>query len=320
MIPGTYDLYFQGVGTQSDVSDYRTSLLQTGVVVGTTPQTLTRDVPITTVSGTVTVNGAKVTSTLSGVGRLILQNATTYWPFASTNYDPFGTTTSAGTYSTPIIPGTYDLYYKVVTVGPGVPSNALVKLGSGVVIAGTTQTLNIDIPATTVTGTITVNGAQVDSSMGTGGLHLRNAEGDDALVGTTATAGAYSQLVVAGTYDLYYEVVTSGAGVLSNQLAKLRTGIVVGGAPLGLDIDVAAPKVSGMLSQNGTPYPVSGNPIARLYLETASGDKALIGNTFTGMYAAYVIAGTYDLVYDFYSGELGIPYNTTADLGCYGVP
>ena len=43
----------------------------------------------------------------------------------------------------------------------------MVKLRSGAVIEVTSpQTLDVGIPATTVTGTITVNGAQVGASMG----------------------------------------------------------------------------------------------------------------------------------------------------------
>jgi hypothetical protein len=68
---------------------------------------------------TITVNGAQVPST-AGMGRLVLQNATTSWPFAPTTSDPFSSK-PAGAYTTTAIPGTYDLYYKVITPGPGVP-------------------------------------------------------------------------------------------------------------------------------------------------------------------------------------------------------
>ena len=37
-------------------------------------------------------------------------------------------------------------------------------------------------------------------------------------------------------------------------------------------------------------------------------------------YARYVIAGTYELMYEFSNGSFQIPYNTMADLGCYTVP
>ena len=319
IIPGTYDLYFNTSAGAAGLGTYPSTLLQRGIVVGSSPLTLNVDVPTTTVSGTITVNGAEVAST-AGLGRLTLQNATTTWTFVATTSDAYSST-PAGAYSTAIVPGTYDLYYSVITVGTGVPSNALVRLRSGVVIGTTSpQTLDIDIPATTVTGTITVNGAQVDASMGTGGLHLRNA-GDDALIGTTGGVGAYSQLVVAGTYDLYYAFISGGTGVPMNQSAKLRSGIVVGSTPLALNVDVSAPMVSGTISQLGVQS--SGNPGAKasLILQTASGDKASLGSAFSTTYARYVIAGTYELMYSAQQAvNFGIPRNTLGDLGCYGVP
>jgi hypothetical protein len=320
IIPGTYDLYFSTSAGPAGLNTYPSTLLQRGIVVGSSPLTLNVDVPTTTVSGTITVNGAQVAST-AGLGKLTLQNATTTWTFAVTTSDAFSLT-PAGAYSTAIVSGTYDLYYGVITVGTGVPSNASVKLRSGVVIGTTSpQTLDIDIPATTVTGTITVNGAQVDASMGTGGLHLRNAAGDDALIGTTGNVGAYSQLVVAGTYDLYYAFITGNgvAGVPVNQSAKLRSGIGVGSTPLALDIDVSAPMVSGTISQLGAQ--ISGSPSkgANLILQTTSGDKASLGSTASTTYARYVIAGTYKLMYSA-QVNFGLPTNTLGDLGCYGVP
>ena len=320
IIPGTYDLYFNTSAGAAGLGTYPSTLLQRGIVVGSSPLTLNVDVPATTVSGTITVNGAQVAST-AGLGRLTLQNATTTWTFAATTSDAYSST-PAGAYSTAIVPGTYDLYYSVITVGTGVPSNALVKLRGGVVIGTTSpQTLDIDIPATTVTGTITVNGAQVDASMGTGGLHLRNAAGDDALIGTTGGVGAYSQLVVAGTYDLYYAFIGGGTGVPMNQSAKLRSGIVVGSTPLALNVDVSAPMVSGSISQLGVQSSGTPSKVAILILQTASGDKASLGSAFSTSYARYVIAGTYELMYSAQQAvNFGIPRNTLGDLGCYGVP
>ncbi len=318
VIPGTYDLYFNTSAGAAGLNTYPSTLLQRGVVVGSSPLTLNVDIPTTTVSGTITVNGAQLAST-AGLGKLTLQNATTTWTFAptSTTYS----TSPAGAYSTAIVPGTYDLYYGLVTAGTGLPSNTSAKLRTGVVIGTTSpQTLDIDIPAATVTGTITVNGAQVDQSIGTGGLHLRNAAGDDALLGTTGVVGAYSQLVMAGTYDLYYQVINAGGGVPANQSAKLRSGIVVGSTALALNVDIPASMVSGTIVASDAQISGNANAIANLILQTASGDQALIGNTFSGTYARYVIGGTYDLIYAAKVATFGIPTNTLADLGCYAVP
>lgn len=319
VIPGTYDVYGFVASGATGLNSYPSFLLQKGYVVGASAQTLNVDIPTTAVSGTITVNGAQRLATSDGLGKLTLQNATDTWTFAPTS--PPYASAAGGAYAAAIVPGTYDLYYGVITAGTGVPSNTLVKLRTGVVIGTTSpQTFDIDIPATTVTGTITVNGSQLDASMGNGGLHLRNAAGDDALIGTTSVAGAYSQLVVAGTYDLYYEFISGGAGVPYNQMAKLRSGIAVGSTPLTLNIDVAASMVSGTITQLG--QSISGRPseIAYLTLQAASGDKALIGSTFSATYSRYVIPGTYELMYGAHVVDFGIPTNTLADLGCYPVP
>ena len=81
--------------------------------------------------------------------------------------------------------------------------------GGGNATGGSGQCLgfNINVPATTVSGTVTVSGAAIPStSNDAGDLTLRNAAGDTALIASTktGTTTTYSALVVPGTYDLYY--------------------------------------------------------------------------------------------------------------------
>ena len=95
----------------------------------------------------------------------------------------------------------------------------------------------------------------------------------------------------------------------------------MGATPLTLDIDVAAPMVSGTLSQNGLQYPGGGSVTANLILQSASGDKATLGSTYSPTYARYVIAGTYELYsYSVNLSAFGILLNKLGDLGCYRVP
>jgi hypothetical protein len=81
--------------------------------------------------------------------------------------------------------------------------------------------------------------------------------------------------------------------------------------------------VSGTLTHDGgVAFPGVGltTPVGYLDLQTAAGDKLVLGNTALGMYTRYVIPGTYELIYSLHSAGFGIPSNTAADLGCYGVP
>ena len=103
-----------------------------------------------------------------------------------------------------VLPGTYDLYYKAQVAAPGLPANTLAKLDSGIVLpAGAAATLDVDIPATTVLGAITVNGAMVPVTTGKSG-RLPTPGGDDVYLGNTMALTPYSTLVVPGTYDVYY--------------------------------------------------------------------------------------------------------------------
>ena len=93
------------------------------------------------------MNGAQVPQA-SGTANLSLRNAGDNVALG---------TTAAGSYSRLVVPGTYDLYYAVATAGTGVPSNAAVKVQSGIVVES--LALNIDVPTTAVSGTITGTGA-----------------------------------------------------------------------------------------------------------------------------------------------------------------
>jgi hypothetical protein len=277
--------------------------------------TLIIDIPARVVSGTITVNGAQVPQAM-GAGNLRLMNA-------AGDSLTIGSTTTVGTYSRLVIPGTYDLYYALSTVtgaaGPGVPSNTLAKLQSGIVVGSGPVALDIDVRATPVSGTITVNGA-VPGTDGTGSIVLRNAGGDAAVIGTTANAGAYTRLVVPGTYDVYYRYDGSGLGVPTNTSAKLRTGIVVGSTPLTLNVDVPARTVSGIFSQNGAPLTNNTGANGNIFIQNASGDRASLGNTYAGTYTRLLIPGSYEAYWSIRDRGSGVPFNILADLGCFTVP
>src|SRR5205823_2683493 len=143
--------------------------LRSGVVVGTGAVTLDIDIPATAVSGTITVNGAAAgTGAGAGAGLISLRNA-------AGDTAQLGAT-SARTYSALVVPGTYDVYYGFTTRGTAVPSNAAFKVRSGVVVGSGSLALDVDIPAGTVSGAITINGAAAASG-GIGAVTLRNAAG-----------------------------------------------------------------------------------------------------------------------------------------------
>jgi len=178
------------------------------------------DVPSAVVSGTMKINGATVADTKDD-GTLSLRTD-------AGDSVALGIT-SAGQYSARAIPGTYDLYYRSYTAGTIAPRNLGAKLRSGAVVCAGTTTLNIDIPASNITGLITVNNMVMSSTADYGALELRAnqdhaAELVDQVPLGLSYRGSYSVRVVPGNYDVYYRVRAVDPPSLAphNILAKLR--------------------------------------------------------------------------------------------------
>ena len=308
VIPGTYDLYYIVDSSGAGVPPNTLTKLQTGIVVGSSPLALNIDVPAATVSGMFTLNGTTVPPVNGWGGALQLRNAAG---------DSAIIAVKTGAFSSLVLPGTYDLYYSSsLGSSAAIPSNILTKVRTGIVIATGTQTLNVDVPATVVSGALTIGGAAVPPTTGVAALSLQNAAGDQAALATTIT-GTFSQLVVPGTYDLYYGISGAGANLPGNQLVKVRSAIVVPTSPLTLDIDVPATAVSGTITVNGAQVPASkGTGI--LTLRTTAGDVVGLGSTgAAGAYSRLVVPGTYDLFYAISSNSsdaTGVPINTLAKL------
>jgi hypothetical protein len=67
----------------------------------------------------------------------------------------------------------------------------------------TSQTLNVDVPAVTLSGTVTVDGVVPADTGGTVSL-VNEATGDEMPVGQTAAAAYVTKQAVPGTYDIFY--------------------------------------------------------------------------------------------------------------------
>jgi len=161
----------------------------------------------------------------------------------------------------------------------------------------------IDIRATVVSGTITVNGVAGGNAAGeVGVLVLRTPASDGVQLGMTSSpGGSYSALVVPGTYDLFYEEVShdmNGPHVLRG---KIRSGIVVGAAPLLLNIDVRVSTVTVAVAVNGVPVK---DPNLSLALRSPYAGYASFGADGlllrpapgNGTFALLALPGTYDLL------------------------
>jgi hypothetical protein len=308
VLPGTYTLYYQGITLRGVAPHNQDVALRSGIVLGADTR-LDIDVPSVAITGALTIDGAPEMHK-GDDGNLWLQGVAG----DRTHDRTFLGHTDAGSYAVRVLPGMYDIYYDALFDGVA-PRNQNTRLRGGVAITRDT-TLDIDVAGVTVRGSFKINGVAPPGPGGdTGGLVLRT-DSAEAFLGTT-DLGSYTRRLLAGRYDLYYQVLDFAQGVAPrNKGVKLRSGVDV--AAMGttvLDIDVPAELVRGAITINGVAVSSPGDT-GDLQLQTTAGDRALLGASHTGSYSARIVPGTYDIVYVGVASDAAAPRNQRARLGC----
>lgn len=135
-------------------------------------------------TGTVTVNGVPVTDEDVHASVYLKSGSGGHAPIARSLQEPF---------SAVVIPGTYDLYYSS-SAGAGIPTNAQSRFRRGIVVSDSPLSLDLDVPGTTVSGSVTVNGSPItEEYYNFGMLELRDPDGSRARLSFTNPPGdAYS--------------------------------------------------------------------------------------------------------------------------------
>lgn len=259
------------------------------------------DVPTVALSGKLTLNGQPISSTSLASVLLRNQQGGDVVILGALN---------AKTYTQTVLPGTYDIYYSSLGAflpDPALPRNSNALIKSGVAITKT-QTLDVDVTAITVNGTITVNGIAAGSTLG--GLALVNATtGDRVDLGTTGDA-SYSRLIVPGTYDLAYTASGTSTKVPNNSRGRLKQGLSLSSAQV-LNIDVPMVTISGNLTVNSAAVD---STAGQFVLRQADGaDRVYLGRLGDKTYTRTLLPGTYDLYYEL-SGQPStqVPANASA--------
>jgi phage baseplate assembly protein gpV len=214
LIPGVYDLLYDLYEPRPNLPSNDESLIATGIVVDQSG-TLDIDVPMITITGSVTVNG-QVAGQPEDAYIYFLQ------PEIGGRIDVADV--SAGSYSVNVIPGAYDIVYSAYGPSwehpPGLPANRHATLTSQVVFAESGN-YDIDVPMVEVTGNLTINGQVVPG----GELRLHNL--DDEWDMQLATSGVpYATLVVPGTYGVAYSKDSGDLTVPQNNRAILDCIII----------------------------------------------------------------------------------------------
>jgi hypothetical protein len=315
VIPGTYDLYFQGGGAPRNMF----ALLRKGIAISSGPtNALDIDIPTATVTGAITIGGV-ATGSATDDGVIYLD------PDGAAGVDQvFLGYTDQGPYTVQVVPGTYDVYYASNETSTGLktaPRNRWAKIGNVTIPATGTTTLNVDVPFAAVTGSLTVNGvSQTLGGISRGAYFLRNESGDEARLAYT-TATTYSARIVPGTYDLYYGVVDGqgSADLPANGAAKLKTGVVVAlGGTNVIDVDLPIVTVTGAITINGAPLD-NRYDSGRILLRSELGEMIPIASTFALTYSVPLVPGAYDAYYASDGNGTVAPRNASAKLRCFDV-
>jgi hypothetical protein len=301
---GTYDVYYRSGlldGSGSDTATLRnTSVKLASAVVISGARTLDIDLPSITVSGQLTVNGALISA---GQGDVVLRRA---------GDDPAGDAAILGqagsgfTYSAPIAPGTYDVYFAFGNnEDPSGRVNQNARLAGPITLGSSVGNLNFDVPVLSSLPVVRVGGAAVPSTDFGSRVELHQpppittlGPPDDAIV-TFLQQSSFPAAVsiVPGIYDVYLIVIGGATGVPTGPIAVRNHDVRVA-ASLDLrtsgnfTVDVPIVELSG---ETTTAAAAAGAVV--LESGTQPGDRAEIALGGSGAYQANVVPDVYDVVY-----------------------
>jgi len=239
IVSGEYAVWYDVIDNGPVWPDNETAVLDPAFDF-TGDGSFTIDVPSVDVVLDVTLNGAPVSSANSGdfdEGSLELVDPDTGNVVADLSgvWDD-GPDTPLTPYSLQLVGGDYDIYYEVIDDGPNWPSNqnALLEPGYDLSASGTYV---IDVPVADVSLDVTLNGAPVSSAnsgdLDEGSIELRE-------VGTSSVAydsigvwddgpdtptTPFTFQVIAGDYDVWYQVVDDGPNWPNNTNTQLLSAM-----------------------------------------------------------------------------------------------
>ena len=365
LVPGVYDLLYRrdwsqstGIVDPTDAADpYVKGMLylRRDVVVGPGANRLDIDVPRTGLTGTITMGGAPLPAQSRHPDSLIfylVRSDTNAWhQIASVGFGGccgrYEVVAAHADYATAVPPGTYDLLYRrdwsqsTDVVDPTDSADAYVKglryLRRGIVVDGADAVLDIDVPATDLTGDITISGGPLpvqsrhpDSLIfylrahDTGAWHQISSVGFGGCCGRYDVVGAHAQYatrLMPGTYDLLYrrdwsqstDIVdpTDDTDAYVKGMRVLAVGVEIAAGADTLDIDVGRARVEGHLTVGGAEMPAqSRHPDSLIYYFVAHDTGAWHQVASVGFGGC---CGRYDLV------EAHRDYATWLPPGTYDV-
>lgn len=270
------------------------------VVEGNTKQSI--EVPTIDVTPNVTLNGEALSITND-------TNANIYLQPEGSPFFIFAGSISGSKQMITIIPGVYDIIYQYVQ-GDDIPLNKFALVQEDVKIADSGE-FEVPIRANTVRSIFRLNGqAFPESGLDFARMYLTSEKGDEVLLGNTNENSSSTTQIIHGQYNLHYRFRES-ISIPINQDAIISKNVVIDETTNLLEVDVNSVRIAGAFTVNGATPPVSGLDYANIYLQDAStGSTVLLGPTNAGSYQRdRIIAGEYDILYDFRESGIMPPQN-----------
>jgi hypothetical protein len=286
LLPGTYDVTFGGTQQQCAAPlPCNSGPLKTGVAIAASGP-LNLDIPVTNVTGAITLNGQPLPT-----------GATSQLSFTMDNGGS-ATIDLAPTYTVPVLPGSYTVSFRgtqdPTCAGPLPCNRGPIVTGAGLSADGA---LNLDIKAVKVTGNMTVAGAAAPTGTSAGLAFTLTGGRAHSL----QLAPTYTATILAGTYDIgYADGGSPCSGAVPCNSGPLKTGVALT-ADGPLNVDVPGVMVTGTVTLNGAPLPTSAvnrGDIAFALNGGTIAQSAALGMSGPGSYALNVLAGRYLIIFE----------------------
>lgn len=261
-------------------------------------------IPVITISGDFILNGGSFPASEFDDAMISFRNRLTGGTFEIGNTHDLN-------YSVNIIPGRYDVLYSSETAGDETPHNTGAVLMSDVDLQAS-RTLDIEVTSYMLGGNFLLNGVpfpgvEYDDAV----IFLESELAGTLELGETKFQAFADVPALPGDYDIRYQLETPGDLVPRNQWGLVGQTSVTGNNP-SIEIDVPSVAISGTFKHNGVTMPADDGDDGRFYLETVSGDRALLGNSHEQTFEKNIMPGTYDLYWEKESPGATVPFNPRA--------
>ncbi|MGX5173970.1 hypothetical protein ACUR5C_08115 [Aliikangiella sp. IMCC44653] len=298
LLPGTYHVlwdYWQGeIVPRNKMTRVQSNLVISGASV------LSLDLVTQSIRVGYTLNGAAFPNTPYQVGEFYLTKSSGAEVFLGKTYESGNIVN--------LIPGVYDIEYRVFQSGPQVPINKRATLFNDFNVDGP---LSFDVETSNLTINLTLNGqAFFNSAYEDGIIELYDSQ-SESYTWLGRTHQSFNEIqVINGVYDLYYSY-EDGNLVPKNYRAPIASDIDIN-LDRQVDVDVLGLNISGAITLDGEDFPNNQYDAAHILLRGENTQQDIfLFETFAQDENVVVMPGTYDVIYSCQTCN-NIPANTDA--------